>query len=121
MQAVKRFWLVAAGLFLALTLRAGDDPSDEVAPDKPVGVEKDLFHPPVRIAAADGVIDTGAAWGHCGPWVADVDGDGLNDLIVGDFSGYFTFYRNEGTNRKARYAKGVRLQAGGVDAQVPIY
>jgi hypothetical protein len=40
---------------------------------------------------------------------------------VGDFSGCFRFYRNEGSNEKPRYAKGVNLQAGGVDAKVPIY
>jgi len=111
--------LVALGLMLPLTARPDSD--DEVAPDKPVGVEADLCHAPVRLTAADGVIDSGASWGHCGPWVADVDGDGVKDLLVGDFSGLFRFYRNEGTNEQPRYAKAVSLQAGGVDAKVPIY
>src|SRR5438128_2529489 len=83
--------------------------------------EKKLFHPPVRLTAASAAIDQGESWGHCGPWVEDVDGDGVKDLIVGDFSGYFRFYRNEGTNQKPRNAKAVNLKAGGVDAQVPIY
>ncbi|MFO0843915.1 MAG: hypothetical protein U0797_16215, partial [Gemmataceae bacterium] len=77
--------------------------------------------PPVRLRAADGVIDSGPSWGHCGPWVHDVDGDGVRDLVVGDFSGLFRFYRNEGTDQKPRYARAVNLKAGGEDAKVPIY
>ena len=116
-----RIWFVAAGLALALPLLAKDDAPDEVSPDVPVRVEKDLFDPPVRLVAADGVINSGAAWGHSSPWVVDADGDGVKDLVVGDFSGLFRFYRNEGTNQQPRYAKAVNLQAGGVEAKVPIY
>jgi hypothetical protein len=111
--------LLALGSFLPLPARADSD--EEVAPDKPVRVEADLFHAPVRLTAVDGVVDSGTSWGHSSPWVADIDGDGINDLLVGDFSGLFRFYRNEGTNEQPRYAKAVNLQAGGVDAKVPIY
>jgi hypothetical protein len=116
----KRIWPLALALALGLPLLANEEPEDP-APDTPVRVEKNLFHPPVRLAAADGVIDSGPSWGHCGPWVEDVDGDGIKDLVVGDFSGLFRFYRNEGTNQRPRYARAVNLQAGGVDAKVPIY
>lgn len=121
MKFLKQSWLVALGLALGLPLLARDDPSAEVAEDVPVRSEKNLFHPPVRLAAADGIINSGASWGHSSPWVVDVDGDGVKDLVVGDFSGLFRFYRNRGTNRKPRYARAVNLQAGGVDAKVPIY
>jgi hypothetical protein len=121
MKTLPVVWLAATCMVLGLPLLAKDDNSDEVAPDVPVRVEKDLFHAPVRLAAADGIIDSGPAWGHCGPWVADVDGDGVRDLVVGDFSGFFRFYRNEGTDAKPRYATAVNLQAGGEDAKVPIY
>ncbi len=121
MRRYKQTLLVAGILALALPVLATDVANDDVPADVPVRVETNLFHPPVRLAAADGVIDSGKSWGHCGPWVADVDGDGVNDLVVGDFSGLFRFYRNEGTNQKPRYAKEVNLQAGGVDAKVPIY
>jgi hypothetical protein len=109
---------VALGLAAALPLLAQEG---ETPADVPVRVEKDLFHAPVRLTAADGVIDSGPFWGHSGPWVEDVDGDGNKDLLVGDFSGLFRLYRNEGTNQKPRYARGVPLQAGGVPAKVPIY
>jgi hypothetical protein len=112
---------LVATLGSGLALAGGQAGDDDVAPDVPVRVETGLFYPPVRLSAADGVIDCGAAWGHASPWVVDVDGDGVNDLVVGDFSGFFHFYRNTGTNREPRYAKAVNLKAGGVDAQVPIY
>jgi hypothetical protein len=105
----------------ALPLGADNDVPDDTPANEPVRVEKDIFHPPVRLAAADGVIDCGPSWGHAGPWVEDVDGDGVKDLIVGDFSGLFRVYRNLGTNKAPRYSKAVNLQAGGKDAQVPIY
>jgi hypothetical protein len=113
--------LVAVALTAGSPLFADDELPADVANDEPVRVEKDLFHPPVRLAAIGGIIDRGPSWGHCGPWVADVDGDGARDLVVGDFGGLFHLYRNEGTDRKPRYARAVNLQAGGVDAKVPIY
>jgi hypothetical protein len=94
----------------------GDNPANE-----PVRVEKDIFHPPARLTAAGQVIDSGESWGHASPWIEDIDGDGVWDLVVGDFSGLFRVYRNEGTNQKPLYTKGTNLQAGGVDAKVPIY
>jgi hypothetical protein len=121
MSVVKQLWIVAASLALGLPVWANGDASDDVAPDVPARIEKGLFHAPVRLAAADGVIDSGPSWGHCGPWIEDVDGDGVKDLVVGDFSGLFHFFRNEGTNQKPRYARAVNLQAGGVAAKVPIY
>ena len=112
--------LVCLALVVGLPASRGSC-DDDVAPDEPVRLERGIFHAPVRLSAADGVIDSGISWGHSGPWVVDADGDGLKDLVVGDFSGYFRFYRNIGTNEKPRYAKAVNLRAGGVDAQVPIY
>jgi hypothetical protein len=121
MKALKQTWPLVVCLVLGLPLLAKLDANEKVAPDTPVRIEKDLFHAPIRLAAADGIIDSGPSWGHCSPWVEDVDGDGVKDLVVGDFSGLFRFYRNEGTNQQPRYAKAVNLQAGGVDAKVPIY
>lgn len=38
-----------------------------------------------------------AVRGHAGPWAADVGEDGIPDLVYGDFSEFFTDYRNAGT------------------------
>jgi hypothetical protein len=92
-----------------------------VVPDEPKPAAAGTFDAPTRLSASDGVIDSGPSWGHSGPWVEDVDGDGRRDLVVGDFSGLFRFYRNQGTNQQPRYAAAVNLQAGGTDAKVPIY
>jgi hypothetical protein len=75
----------------------------------------------IRLKAGDAYIDTGAAWGHASPWLVDIDGDGKRDLVVGDFSGKFRLFLNIGTNAKPLYKDAGFLQAGGVDAQVPIY
>ncbi|MGE3820092.1 MAG: hypothetical protein AB7I30_11760 [Isosphaeraceae bacterium] len=79
------------------------------------------LRPPVRIEAAGEVIDSGPRWGHSGPCFHDVDGDGKRDLLVGDFSGLFRLHRNVGADAAPRFAEGVVLRAGGVDAKVPIY
>ena len=113
--------LLIVGLFCWLPVMSLAEPSGETASDEPSRIEKDLFDAPRALSAADGIIDSGPSWGHSSPWVADVDGDGASDLVVGDFSGLFRFYRNSGTDALPRYAQGVNLQAGGVDAKVPIY
>ena len=102
MNALNCLWPVAVSLALGLPSLAQENTVDEPTADVPVRVEKDLFHPPVRLTAADGIIDSGRSLGHSGPWVEDVDGDGIKDLVVGDFSGLFRFYRNEGTNQQDR-------------------
>src|SRR5687767_15057522 len=81
----------------------------------------DEFQPPVRIEADGKVIDTGPAWGHSSPCVVDLDGDQLDDLLLGDFSGKFRIYRNVGKPNAPKYEAGELLQAGGVTAEVNIY
>lgn len=44
--------------------------------------------------------------------VADVDGDGLTDLLVGASDGIIRFYRNEGSNELPLFGKPVNIQSG---------
>lgn len=74
--------------------------------------------PPVRIEAGGKPIDTEV--GHAAPWVADIDGDGVQDLLVGQFGGGVLWvFHNEGTNAQPKLAAGVKFQAGGKDGVVP--
>lgn len=52
------------------------------------------------------------------PEVADLDGDGLKDLIIGDKPGMLHFYSNSGTNATPVFTTGVNLQSGGVDIRM---
>lgn len=51
--------------------------------------------------------------------VADWNGDGLLDLIVGDISGHVSVYLNEGTKHNFVFGKPVRLKANGKEITVP--
>ena len=74
---------------------------------------------PVRLEAAGKPIDT-TEIGHAAPFVCDFDGDGLKDLLVGQFKdGLLWIYRNEGTNSKPKLAAGVKFKEGKEDGRVP--
>jgi len=51
--------------------------------------------------------------------VADWNGDGLLDLIVGDIRGGVSVYLNEGTKQKYAFGKPIRLKANGKEIAVP--
>ena len=79
------------------------------------GVE---FAEPVRLEAGGKVIDTDT--GHAAPFVGDFDGDGVQDLLVGQFGeGLLWIFRNEGTNAKPKLAVGVKFKDGKKDGTVP--
>jgi hypothetical protein len=51
--------------------------------------------------------------------VADWNGDGLPDLVVGDIRGHVSVYLNEGTKRQYAFGKPIRLKANGKEIAVP--
>lgn len=51
------------------------------------------------------------------PYAADLDGDGLLDIVSGNFAGTFAFFRGEPGGKFA--PKSMWLQAGGEDLHVP--
>lgn len=54
------------------------------------------------------------------PCVADWDGDGLKDLVLGVFAyGNIRFYGNENTNDSPVFNAWVNLEADGIDIALP--
>src|SRR5439155_23585057 len=51
--------------------------------------------------------------------VADWNGDGLLDLIVGDIQGHVSVYLNQGTKQQYAFGKPTRLKANGKEIAVP--
>ena len=73
---------------------------------------------PRRIEAAGEPIDVDV--GHAAPYLHDMDGDGLLDLLVGQMGkGHLRIYRNVGTQAAPRFEGYELFQAGGKDATVP--
>jgi hypothetical protein len=95
-------------LAVFVALAAGDEAPTAVA----------QFRAPERIVADGKPIDVEV--GHASPHYADFDGDGVSDLLVGQFgSGKLRIYKNHGTLRKPEFKDFTFVQAGGKDASVP--
>ena len=76
------------------------------------------FEEPVQIMADGQPIDTDV--GHAAPFMSDWDGDGVRDLLVGQFGdGILWIYRNAGTNQMPKFEKGVQFKEGSDDGRVP--
>jgi hypothetical protein len=74
--------------------------------------------PPIRVEAAGKPIDTDV--GHAAPLFVDFDGDGVKDLLVGQFGeGILWVYRNVGTNDRPKFAAGVKFKGGNPEGRVP--
>jgi hypothetical protein len=76
--------------------------------------------PPVKVQAAGQPIDVQRS-GHAAPFVGDFDGDGVPDLLVGQFhEGRLRIYRNVGTTARPRFESYTWFEAGGQVASVPV-
>ena len=53
-----------------------------------------------------------------GPEVVDYDGDGVQDLLSGNYSGNILFRKNTGTNAAPKYADPVNLKRGEKDIKL---
>jgi hypothetical protein len=74
------------------------------------------FQPPVRLTAGDDEVRVESP-GYAAPCLADLDGDGKKELLVGQFQkGKIRVFKHLG---EEKFAPGEWLQAGGEVAQVP--
>jgi hypothetical protein len=75
---------------------------------------------PVPIMAAGKPIDVQHD-GHAAPFVGDFDGDGVMDLLVGQYhEGRLRIYRNIGTNSNPKFDTYTWFKAGGDFGKVPV-
>ena len=109
----------------------------------PASAQTNELLPPVRIVAGGKPIDV--TTGHAAPYMLDFDGDGVRDLLVGEFgdgefppgelpanlkpgwkgpgtfaNGRLRIYKNRGTDAEPRFEDFEFLQAAGAVATVPI-
>jgi hypothetical protein len=104
-----RRFLWAPGLVMAVATigRAAEPPgTSELAP-------------PVHVLAGGKPLDVERE-GHSAPFVGDIDGDGVRDLLVGQYDeGRLRIYRNVGTNAEPRLETYTWLAVGGQTGRVP--
>jgi hypothetical protein len=81
------------------------------------GLRAQQFEKPFRVQAKGQPIDVEV--GHAAPYVVDFDGDGVRDLLVGQFGkGRCRIYRNRGTNTAPAFGEFTFFEAGGKPAEV---
>lgn len=77
-----------------------------------------MFHDFVYIFAGGEAIRVDG--GHADPCVVDWDGDGVKDLLVGEFTqGRIRYYRNTGTNQSREFADFFYLASDGTIIALP--
>jgi hypothetical protein len=112
-----RLWRWIPVPLLALAAMAvADGPADKPKEGPADGTGELLA--PVRMEVNGKPIDT--AVGHAAPFVGDFDGDGVRDLLVGQFGdGILWVYKNVGSNAAPKLAAGIKFKDGTQDGRVP--
>ena len=78
-----------------------------------------VFSDPIQVMA-DGVAIAVESPGFACPTFVDVDGDGLCDMVVGQFrDGKMHFFKNVGTAKAPKFAKGEWIKSADKTAVVP--
>jgi hypothetical protein len=73
---------------------------------------------PFRVRDAQGFIDVGI--GHAAPLVTDFDGDGVPDLLVGQFeAGKLRIYKNTGTAKAPKLESFTWFRTGEEEGKIP--
>jgi hypothetical protein len=74
---------------------------------------------PVHVLAGGQPLDVGGT-GYAAPFMGDYDGDGVRDLLVGEFrDGRLRIYRNLGTNAQPRFGQFEWFKGGAETGRVP--
>lgn len=74
---------------------------------------------PVHVMADGQPLDVGGI-GYAAPFMGDYDGDGVRDLLVGEFSqGRLRIFRNLGTNSNPRFGDHEWFKDGADTGRVP--
>lgn len=100
-------------LFVATTMLSSANAAEKESPVY-------QFDKPIRLTADDEVISVEAP-GYACPTMADIDGDGREDLIVGQFHrGKMQFFRNIAkAGEPPKFAAGEWLKSEGEPLEVP--
>jgi hypothetical protein len=84
------------------------------------GEELKELRPPIHALAAGKPLDV-EHQGHAAPFFGDFDGDGLPDLLVGQFQeGWLRVYRNAGSRGAPKFEAHTYFTAGGERGRVPV-
>jgi hypothetical protein len=84
-----------------------------------VAAEAGQLAPPVHVMADGQALDVGGV-GYAAPFLADYDGNGTRDLLVGQFhEGRLRIYRNLGTDSEPRFGQYEWFRDGAETGRVP--
>jgi hypothetical protein len=77
------------------------------------------LEPPVQVEVAGEPLDTGGV-GYAAPFYADFDGDGVKDLLVGEFAhGRLRIYRNTGSDTAPKLESHVFFKDDAAGGRIP--